>query len=295
MAASHNVYRKLYTRLWRHRGFITLTDRARLLTLYLLTGPQTNSIGCYAFSLALAAEDLSTTSKAIKHDLKHVCAAFEWEHDEVERLLWIPSWSDWNPRVSPNQGKTWRNEIQALPECKAKACLSLAIDLPSGSQRVGKAIQKQNQKQKTEAEVVGADAPPQQPPPPRTTPIFGRRNPDLMTYGPIPLWASQFRDVILPLVASHFGGSRDDADGPARAWVGELDAENQATTPTVEDVKAPARWWNEHARTRWALNASAVSEDAPCPRCGAQEGPCRDIKVCNAQWLAGQRASAETV
>lgn len=42
-------YRRLYVRLWRHPGFVTLTADE-----YLLTGPQTNRIGIYTLSIAQA-------------------------------------------------------------------------------------------------------------------------------------------------------------------------------------------------------------------------------------------------
>ena len=32
-------YRKLYTRLWLHLGFVALTDAEKVVALYLLTGP----------------------------------------------------------------------------------------------------------------------------------------------------------------------------------------------------------------------------------------------------------------
>ena len=111
----------------------------------------------------------------------------------------------------------------------------------------------------------GADAP--------TTPtlpvsIHGRRNLDLMTYGPIKLWASQFRDEILPLVATHFSGDRDKADGYTRAWIRELDAANQATTPSREALANMAKWWSAQARERWGAQASVV--DDPWLKVGAK-------------------------
>jgi hypothetical protein len=51
-------YRKLYIRLWRHPGFLSLTDAEKVLALYLLTGPPTNRLGLYTLSIATAAEEL---------------------------------------------------------------------------------------------------------------------------------------------------------------------------------------------------------------------------------------------
>jgi uncharacterized protein YdaU (DUF1376 family) len=102
--------------------------------------------------------------------------------------------------------------------------------------------------------VPAAAAPPQH----TSLRLHGKRNLDLMTYGPVKLWASQYRDEILPLVATHHGGDRDAADGPARAWVGEVDERNRTTTPGREAVAKPVEWWREQAAARWAESEDAV-------------------------------------
>ena len=122
-----------------------------------------------------------------------------------------------------------------------------------------------------------------------TPSLVGRRNLDLLTYGPIKLWASQFRDEILPLVATHFGGSRDEADGPARAWIGEVDTFNQSTVPSAAALKSPAKWWNEQAITRWVDAPS--HESGTCTGCGSPDGQCVDVKLCNARWLEHTKAA----
>ena len=112
-----------------------------------------------------------------------------------------------------------------------------------------------------------------QPPP---QPIFGRRNPDLMTYGPVKLWASQFRDEIVPLVATHFGGDRDAANTPAREWIGELDAANQARTPSGDAVLQPAKWWSAQAAQRWATGTAVVDRGVENILRGLAEAEARD-------------------
>jgi hypothetical protein len=71
-------YRKLYRRLWRHPGFLELSDGEKVLAFYLLTGPQTNRLGLYVFSIATAAEDLGTVSGSFT---KLVTGAAEVAHD----------------------------------------------------------------------------------------------------------------------------------------------------------------------------------------------------------------------
>lgn len=78
-----------------------------------------------------------------------------------------------------------------------------------------------------------------------------------MTHGPVKLWASQFRDELVPLVATHFGGDRDTAYRPALEWVGALDAANLATPPSREAVVQPAKWWSAAAADKWGTGVDA--------------------------------------
>lgn len=105
------------------------------------------------------------------------------------------------------------------------------------------------------------------------SPIHGRRNPDLLTYGPVKLWASQFRDEIVPLVATHYGGDRDAAYRPALSWVGELDEANQLTTPSRDVLTHPAKWWTDRAAERWGVQAVQSAPQKWCehePECVTQ-------------------------
>lgn len=147
MAATERVYRKVYLRLWRHRAFAALSDGEKLLTLYLVSGPQTNAIGCYYFSPGLACEDLGISPPQLRRRLDRVLAAFGWQHDTENRLIWITSWLRWNKPNGVNAAKAWHAEIDGLPECEAKRWLRDAIGTPSGRRRDAVATQDQDQEQ----------------------------------------------------------------------------------------------------------------------------------------------------
>ena len=95
-------YRKLYPRIWRHPGFIGLHAKARELTLYLLTGPQSSRIGLFHFSPATAAEDLLVSVATLRNCLSEVCTTFGWVFDSEARVFFIPSWWRWNPPENAN-------------------------------------------------------------------------------------------------------------------------------------------------------------------------------------------------
>ena len=106
------------------------------------------------------------------------------------------------------------------------------------------------------------------PPPPR---LNGARNPDRMTYGPIVLWASWFRDDIVPLVATHHDGDRDAAYAPALAWVGEVDARNATMAPGRDVLAKPREWWRVQAAEKWGSESCQTTPVTERERRNAEE------------------------
>ena len=110
-------YRKLYARLWRHPGFTSLTDGEKVLAFYLLTGPQTNRLGIYVFSIATAAENLGTVPQTLTKRLERVSVTFGWLFDKKARVVYIPSWFKWNPPENLNVVKGSLKDLNEIPPC----------------------------------------------------------------------------------------------------------------------------------------------------------------------------------
>lgn len=110
-------FRKLYTRLWRHPGFVGLTDGEKVLALYVLTGPQSNRLGLYVLSIATAAEDLGTVPETLKKRLVTVCQTFGWLFDGRSRVVFIPSYWKWNPPDNVNVVKGSLKDLNEIPPC----------------------------------------------------------------------------------------------------------------------------------------------------------------------------------
>ncbi len=108
-------YRKLYVRLWRHPGFLKLTDAEKVLAFYILTGPQSNRIGLFIFSIATASEDLGTLPETLTKRFASVTGTFGWTFDKGSRLLFIPSWFRWNPPENVNVLKGSLKDLSELP------------------------------------------------------------------------------------------------------------------------------------------------------------------------------------
>ena len=132
-------YRKLYPRLWRDRDFLQLDYQNRLLALYLLAGPQGNSVGCYVFSLGTASEDFGFSLGIITRRFKMVCAQFGWQYDPASRVLFIPSWWKWNKPENAIVLKGALKDCHELPEtplyetlaaCSRNVCERLGVTFP---------------------------------------------------------------------------------------------------------------------------------------------------------------------
>lgn len=127
-------YRKLYSRLWRHPGFVALTEGEKNLALYVLTGPQSNRLGLHLLSLATAGEDLGTTPETLKKRLANVCVTFGWLFNADARVVYIPSWWRWNPPENVNVMKGSLKDLNEIPPCGlvdafARNCETLSVTL----------------------------------------------------------------------------------------------------------------------------------------------------------------------
>ncbi len=110
-------YRKLFPRIWRHPGFRGLSQADQRLTLYLLTGPQTNRIGVFHFSLATAAEDLGVSLDTLRKGLSNVTMTFGWMFDAQASCFYIPSWWRWNAPENRNVIAGNLKDLNEVPPC----------------------------------------------------------------------------------------------------------------------------------------------------------------------------------
>jgi hypothetical protein len=110
-------YRQIYPRLWRHPAFAALNKTARELTLYLLSGPQTNRIGLFHFSIATAAEDLRIGAETLRERLADVQVTFDWRFDADAHVLYIPSWWRWNRPQNANVLSGNLKDLSEIPPC----------------------------------------------------------------------------------------------------------------------------------------------------------------------------------
>jgi hypothetical protein len=89
-------YRKIDPRIWADERFAKMSTDCKCLALYCLTCQQTNRIGLFHFSPALAAEQLDTVSHTLSKRIETVCRTLKWRFDDHAKVLYMPTWWKYN-------------------------------------------------------------------------------------------------------------------------------------------------------------------------------------------------------
>lgn len=108
-------YGSVQTQFWSDLTLQTLSTHAKLLAVYLLTGPHTNMLGCFRLPIGYVAEDL-------KWEGETVCKAFAkltqigfLIRDAESNWVLITNFIAWNPIENPNQGKSLSKLFNRVP------------------------------------------------------------------------------------------------------------------------------------------------------------------------------------
>lgn len=90
-------YRKVDPRTWKDEAFRALSIEEKLIALYIITA-QSNRIGLFYFSPAMACEDLGMADVPDTYAIRFlaVCKAFSWQWDEAAKVIFIPTWFKYN-------------------------------------------------------------------------------------------------------------------------------------------------------------------------------------------------------
>ena len=117
-------YRKIEVRMWADEKIRRLSGfkpSGLALWMYLLTGPHTGPIpGLFRVSEAGMAEELGWGLEAFREAFEEVFAEGLIEASLESHLLWIPNAIRYNKPESPNVIRSWRTELDILPECPLK-------------------------------------------------------------------------------------------------------------------------------------------------------------------------------
>jgi len=109
-------------KVWSSEFVSSLSERGKLVWVYLLTNSQTTPFGLYRLALDLAAKDLGMNADGLGEGFAEVLScgapdAVEW--DENKSLILLPKWLEYNPPPNPNVLTSWLSTADELPKDSA--------------------------------------------------------------------------------------------------------------------------------------------------------------------------------
>ena len=114
----YGPWRPVFIRLWQDEKFLALSQDARYLWLYLLTGPHTCQIpGLSCAGERGLAESLGWELKAFREAFLQIERKAMVEVDWKACVVWLPSAIKYDPPSSPNVVKSWPKAVQMIPPC----------------------------------------------------------------------------------------------------------------------------------------------------------------------------------
>lgn len=114
-------YSKVERRIWRDERFRLLSERGKLLWLYLLTNDAQDAFpGLFVFRMTTAGDDLGWSPRVVQTELDKILALGMARFDASTSLLWLPKAS--RKRVDELRGnaknaKGWRTAWDQVPQC----------------------------------------------------------------------------------------------------------------------------------------------------------------------------------
>lgn len=118
-------YGQVQCHFWQSPEALAFSNEAKLLALYLLTGPHSNGLGCYRLPDGYVTADFGWTQQTVSkafQELFETGFAMRFEH-----VVFIPKFLHWNGISNPNVASARRKEFDALPAGEAKSRLARAM------------------------------------------------------------------------------------------------------------------------------------------------------------------------
>lgn len=155
-------YGKVHTSFWISDGMRRVSDDARLLALYLLTGQHTNMIGCFRLPDGYVSEDLAWTPERVSKGFDELSENGFATRDSSSKWVLIRNFLTWNSVENPNQGIAALRLFDQVPDkstvkpelarVMASAISHISISKLKGSERVLQPFLNQEQEQEQEQE-----------------------------------------------------------------------------------------------------------------------------------------------
>jgi hypothetical protein len=113
-------FRKVDCRIWNDARFNALSERGKLVFLFLLTHPGMTMVGAMRATEAGLAAELGIPIEGFAEAFREVLSKGIAKHDPKASFLWLPNFTKYNRPESPNVVKAWPDAFDLVPECGLK-------------------------------------------------------------------------------------------------------------------------------------------------------------------------------
>lgn len=124
------MYQKIDVKIWRDEKFVNLSEDARILFLYILTSPHSNSLGLYVLPEGYILADLQWDLKRLGKPLEELLENDLIDYDDTVRLVFVKNQLKHRPLVNQNQVTGALNILKDLPKSPLFSGLRERLDKP---------------------------------------------------------------------------------------------------------------------------------------------------------------------
>jgi hypothetical protein len=113
-------YRKIDVRVWNDAKFISLSNSAKLIFLFLITHPQMTALGAMRATPQGLAAELQMDPEGFREAFAEALAQGIAKHDRDACCIWLPNFLKYQSAESPNVLRNWIKQVEYIPECDLK-------------------------------------------------------------------------------------------------------------------------------------------------------------------------------
>lgn len=114
-------YQKVLVTTWMGETVRDASDAARVLFLYLLTGPETTLLtGIVPASIGTIAHRLRWSEDKVRATMAELVADGSVVHDEDAGVTWLSNAIEHNPPINPSIVRSWEGKWNEVPKCPLK-------------------------------------------------------------------------------------------------------------------------------------------------------------------------------
>lgn len=118
-------YGQIQSAFWQSADAEGMSDRAKLLACYLLTGPYTNGLGCFRVTDGNIMDDLGWSSETVSETLSELYRiGFSYR---LGKVVFLPNFLRWNGIANPKVAIARIKELETLPTQVAKSVAARAL------------------------------------------------------------------------------------------------------------------------------------------------------------------------